>query len=328
MRSDAVHIVEVGPRDGLQNEPTILPLAVRRELVERLAAAGLRQIEAGAFVSPERVPQMADSALLLKELRGLPQLARVHLPVLTPNLQGYEAAVQAGATRVAVFAAASETFSQRNINCSIAQSLRRFEPVLAAARSAQIPVRGYLSCVVACPYEGLVAPAAVAALAHELHAMGCYEISLGDTIGVGTPQSVLPMLEAVARSVDVANLAGHFHDTFGMAVANVHAAHAFGLRSFDASVAGLGGCPYAPGASGNVATEDLVYLFDGGWSAKGPRGQGDGSGAARADGPAPSSTRTGIDLDALVACGQWVCRQLGRPGNSRVGQARSADAIA
>ncbi len=296
----AVQLCEVGPRDGLQNEPTGLPLAIKREFIERLAACGLRQIEAGAFVSPQRVPQMADSGELLGQLRGTPALSNVTLAALTPNLQGFEAAIAAGAQSVAVFAAASETFSQKNINCSIAESLKRFEPVLAAARSAKVPVRAYLSCVVACPYEGPIAPAKVAALACDLTAMGCYEISLGDTIGVGTPGTVLPMLEAVARQVPIKRLAGHFHDTFGMAVANAFAAFEFGLRTFDASVAGLGGCPFAPGASGNVATEDLVYLFE-------------GLGAA-----------TGVNLAALLDCGSWICAQLGRSSSSRVAQSRAA----
>lgn len=294
----AVRLVEVGPRDGLQNETAQLSLEVRRELIERLAACGLKEIEAGAFVSPKWVPQMAGSGELLASLRPLRAaggpLARVALPVLTPNLQGYEAAVAAGANRVAVFAAASETFSRRNINCSIAESLKRFEPVLAAARLAGLPVRGYLSCVVGCPYEGAVAPSAVAKLAGELIAIGCDEISLGDTIGVGTPGSVRTMLESVAREVPVQRLAGHFHDTYGMAVANAYAAYEFGLRVFDGSVAGLGGCPYAPGASGNVATEDLVYLFE-------------GLGAS-----------TGVHLDALAATGAWVCERLGRESRSRV----------
>jgi len=300
--SAAVRIVDVGPRDGLQNEAATVSLAVKRELVLRLARSGLAQIEAGAFVSPRRVPQMADSAALLRELAAQPELRGVGLPVLTPNLQGFEAAMAAGARSVAVFAAASETFSQRNIQCSIAQSLQRFEPVLAAARAARIPVRGYLSCVVACPYEGPVAPAAVAPLAEQLRAMGCYEISLGDTIGAGTPGTVLPLLEAVARVVPVAELAGHFHDTYGMAVANVYAAYGFGLRCFDASVAGLGGCPYAPGASGNVATEDLVYLFDG------------------------LGVATGIDAAALARCGAWICAQLGRAYQARAGAAQLARA--
>lgn len=299
----SIRIVEVGPRDGLQNEPASLSLAVKRELVERLAAAGLGEIEVGAFVSPKRVPQMADTGPLLRALRSPPKrLVDVRLPVLTPNMQGFTSALTAGADRVSVFAAASETFSQRNINCSIADSLRRFEPVLSSAKAANIPVRGYLSCVVGCPYEGAVAPAAVASVAAELRAMGCCEISLGDTIGVGTPGTVLPMLEAVARVVPVAELAGHFHDTYGMAVANAFAAFEFGVRSFDAAVAGLGGCPYAPGASGNVATEDLVYLFHG------------------------IGESTGIDLDALIACGAWICEQLGRTSNSRVAASQAARA--
>jgi hydroxymethylglutaryl-CoA lyase len=303
--TDPVHLVEVGPRDGLQNESAQVDLATRRELIVRLAACGLREVEAGAFVSPKWVPQMADSGPLLQSLPSeAAALQGVRLPVLTPNLQGFEAALAAGARRVAVFAAASETFSRRNINCSIAESLQRFEPVLAAARAAGVSVRGYLSCVAGCPYEGAVAPAAVAHVAAQLLAMGCDEISLGDTIGVGTPGSVLAMLEAVARAVPVAQLAGHFHDTYGMAVANAYAAYGFGLRTFDASVAGLGGCPYAPGASGNVATEDLVYLFE-------------GLGAA-----------TGVDLPALARTGAWICECLGRETRSRVARSLGARATA
>ncbi len=291
-----VHIVEVGPRDGLQNEPQGVPLAVRRALIERLAAAGVREIEAGAFVSPRRVPQMAESGDLLRALREgpAPLDAQVALPVLTPNLQGYEAALAAGARRVAVFAAASESFSQKNIQCSIAESLARFAPVLAAARTDGVAVRGYLSCVIACPYEGAVAPAAVARLAGTLVEMGCYEISLGDTIGVGTPATVTALLQAVTQAVPIERLAGHFHDTYGMGVANAYAAHVLGVRTFDGSVAGLGGCPYAPGASGNVATEDLVYLFEG------------------------MGVPTGIDRDALVACADWIRAQLGGTGRGRV----------
>jgi hydroxymethylglutaryl-CoA lyase len=321
----AVRIVEVGPRDGLQNEAAPLTTELKCALIERLAATGLRDIEAGAFVSPARVPQMADTAQVLERLRGSPGLAGVHLPVLTPNLRGYESAVAAGARSVAVFAAASETFSQRNIQCSIADSLRRFEPVLAQARAAGIPVRGYLSCVAGCPYEGPIAPAVVAALAAELYAMGCHEISLGDTIGVGTPASVLAMLEAVSGRVPVAALAGHFHDTYGMGVANAFASYLFGLRVFDASVAGLGGCPYAPGASGNVATEDLVYLFDGPGTAVGRR---PGQGGDAAGGAATPGRTTGIDLAALVDCGNWVCAQLGRKNNARVALPAAARAPA
>jgi len=299
--SPAVRIVEVGPRDGLQNEIAQLSLALRREFIERLAAAGLREIEAGAFVSAARVPQMADSGPLLQALRASALLPPgVRLPVLTPNLQGYAAARAAGAGHVAIFAAASQTFSQRNINCSIEASLARFAPVLDAAAADGVPVRGYVSCVVGCPYEGPIAPAAVARVAQALRDLGCYEVSLGDTIGVGTPGTVLPMLDAVLRVLPADRLAGHFHDTYGMAVANVVAAYGAGLRCFDASVAGLGGCPYAPGASGNVATEDLAYLFAG------------------------MGIETGIDLPALCDCGAWICAQLGRRSHSRVAAALAA----
>jgi hydroxymethylglutaryl-CoA lyase len=295
--NDSVRIVEVGPRDGLQNEKQPVPTATKLELIRRLAAAGLRDIEATAFVSPKWVPQMADHAELMAGLARLDGVAGVHFPVLAPNLKGYEAAVAAGATEVAVFAAASESFSQRNINCSIAESLARFLPVFEAARAQGVRVRGYVSCVVACPYEGAVAPAQAAAVAGELHAMGAYEVSLGDTIGAGTPGSVLPLLEATAARVPIARIAGHYHDTYGMAAANVYASVRFGLRSFDSSVAGLGGCPYAKGATGNVASEDLVYLLHG------------------------LGLRTGIDLDALADCGAWISAELGRPSGSRVARA-------
>ena len=300
----AVRIVEMGPRDGLQNEAQPVATAVKLELIDRLAAAGLRDIEATAFVSPKWVPQMADHAELLRALMqgagdGTPPRRRagVRHPVLTPNLQGFEAAVAAGAEEVAVFAAASESFSRRNINCSIEESIARFEPVMAAARARGITVRGYVSCVVGCPYEGPIAPAQAAAVARRLADIGCAEISLGDTIGVGTPASVVRMLEAVSREVPVDRLAGHYHDTYGMAVANVHASYAFGLRVFDASVAGLGGCPYAKGATGNVATEDVVYLLHG------------------------LGADTGIDLDALVDVAAWISAGLGRAPVSRVSRA-------
>ena len=292
--NETVRIVEVGPRDGLQNEPQAVPAATKLELIRRLAAAGLRDIEATAFVSPKWVPQMADHA---EVMAGLPDLPGVNFPVLAPNLKGFEAALAAGAKEVAVFAAASESFSRRNINCSIAESIARFEPVFEAARAQGVRVRGYVSCVVACPYEGAVAPAQAAAVAAELHARGAYEVSLGDTIGAGTPASVLRLLEATAARVPVAQLAGHYHDTYGMAVANVYASYGFGLRSFDSSVAGLGGCPYAKGATGNVATEDLVYLLHG------------------------LGARTGIDLDALVDCAAWISAELGRAPVSRVSRA-------
>jgi hydroxymethylglutaryl-CoA lyase len=294
---EKVRIVEVGPRDGLQNETQPVGTATKLELIRRLAAAGLRDIEATAFVSPKWVPQMADHAAVMAGLQALPGVGGVNFPVLAPNMKGFDAAVAAGATEVAVFAAASERFSQRNINCSIAESLARFAPMFEAAGARGVRVRGYVSCVVACPYEGAVAPAQAAAVAAELHAMGAYEVSLGDTIGAGTPGSVLALLEATAARMPVARIAGHYHDTYGMAVANVHASYVFGLRSFDSSVAGLGGCPYAKGATGNVATEDLVYLLH-------------GLGAS-----------TGIDLDALVDCGVWISAELGRATGSRAARA-------
>ena len=292
-----VRIVEVGPRDGLQNEKQSIPTATKLALIERLAAAGLRDIEVTSFVSPKWVPQMADHIELM---RGLVRHEGVNYPVLTPNLKGLEAAVAEGAKEVAVFAAASEGFSRKNINCSIDESIDRFIPVLDAAKRLGVKVRGYVSCVVACPYDGRVAPESVAHVAARLHEIGCYEVSLGDTIGVGTPGSVLHMLDAVAARVPVERLAGHYHDTYGMAIANVHASYVFGLRVFDSSVAGLGGCPYAQGATGNVATEDVVYLLHG------------------------LGARTGIDLDALVDCGAWISAQLQRDCGSRVGRASIA----
>jgi hydroxymethylglutaryl-CoA lyase len=291
---DRVRIVEVGPRDGLQNEKQSILTITKLELIERLVAAGLRDIEATAFVSAKWVPQMADHAQIMQ---GLKRHADVNYPVLTPNLKGFEAAVAAGATEVSVFAAASEGFSQRNINCSIDESIDRFVPVFEAARRLGVKVRGYVSCVVACPYDGPIPPRRVADVAERLHDLGSYEVSLGDTIGAGTPASVLPMLEAVAERVPVARLAGHYHDTYGMAVANVHASYGFGLRVFDSSVAGLGGCPYAKGATGNVATEDVVYLLH----------------SLGAD--------TGVDLDELVDCGAWICAVLNRESGSRVARA-------
>ena len=290
-------IVEVGPRDGLQNEPQAVTTETKLELIARLGAAGVTAIEATAFVSPKWVPQMSDHDAIMRRLVRRPG---VSYPVLTPNLKGFGAAADAGAAEVAVFAAASESFSQRNINCSIAESIARFEPVFEAARTRGIKVRGYVSCVVACPYEGPVAPQAAAGVAERLHELGAYEVSLGDTIGAGTPASVERMLDAVAKRVPVAQLAGHYHDTYGMAVANVLASWRFGLRTFDSSVSGLGGCPYAKGATGNVATEDVVYLLQG------------------------LGADTGIDLDALVDVSAWISGRLGREPNSRVTRAMLA----
>lgn len=289
-----VKIVEVGPRDGLQNESRHVPAAVKIELIERLGQAGLKTIEATAFVSPKWVPPMADAA---EVMAGLSRRAGVRYPVLAPNLKGYEQARAAGAGEIAVFAAASEAFSQKNINCSIAESLERFRPVLAAAQRDGVAARGYVSCVVGCPYQGAVKPAAVAEVAARLAQMGCYEISLGDTIGVGTPAGVQDMLEAVAVRVPVGQLAGHYHDTYGMALANLYASLEMGVAVFDSSVAGLGGCPYAAGASGNVATEDVIYLL---------RGLG---------------IETGVDLDRLVDAGAWICVQLGRETSSKTARA-------
>ncbi len=292
-----VRIVEVGPRDGLQNEPREVAAAVKIELIRRLGDAGLEAIEATAFVSPKWVPQMADAAQVMA---GIERRPGVSYPVLVPNLKGFEQALAAGATEIAVFAAASEAFSRRNINCSIAESIERFRPVAGAAARAGVRVRGYVSCALGCPYQGDVAPEAVADVAARLHELGCHELSLGDTIGVGTPGRTQRMLEAVMARVPQARLAGHFHDTYGQALANIYASLELGVSVFDASVAGLGGCPYAPGASGNVATEDVVYLMDG------------------------LGIATGVDLVRLAHAGAYICAQLGRESGSRAGRAIAA----
>lgn len=292
-----IKIMEVGPRDGLQNEKGQISTATKLELITRLADAGLKHIEAGSFVSPKWVPQMADSAEILQTLRQDSRFAAQNFPVLTPNLKGFEAALAAGAQEVAVFAAASESFSQKNINCSINESIARFEPVFAAAKAAGVRVRGYVSCVVGCPYEGEIAPQQVAKVAKQLADMGAYEISLGDTIGVGTPNKIRSMLQAVADLVPMSALAAHFHDTYGMAMANNLAAFELGVRVFDSSVAGLGGCPYARGASGNVATEELVWMFHG------------------------MGVHTGVDLDRLIAASDFISRALNRDNGSKVARA-------
>ncbi len=289
-----VRLVEMGPRDGLQNEQQVVGTDTKVELIARLGACGLTAIEATSFVSPRWVPQMGDNAEVMRRIVRLPGVA---YPVLTPNLQGLEAALAAGATEVAVFGAASESFSRRNINCSIAESLARFEPVMALARASNVRVRGYVSCVLGCPYEGEVAPQAVADVAATLFEMGCYEVSLGDTVGVGTPGKTRRMLDAVARRVPVDKLAGHYHDTYGQAVANIYASLEAGVAVFDAAVAGLGGCPYAAGASGNVATEDVVYLLDG------------------------LGIETGVDLERLVDTAGWISERLGRAPASKVARA-------
>ena len=292
-----VRIVEVGPRDGLQNEPGEVPTAVKLELIERLADAGLPAVEATAFVSPKWVPQMADHTEVLERIRRKPG---VSYPVLTPNLKGFEAARAAGATEVAVFGAASETFSKKNINCSIAESLERFLPITKTAQQHGIRVRGYVSCVLGCPYEGEVKPEAVAAVSQRLYDMGCYEISLGDTIGTGTPAKAQRMIETVAKKIPVGKLAGHFHDTYGQALANILAVMELGVATFDSSVAGLGGCPYAKGATGNVASEDVLYMLGG------------------------LGIETGVDMGRLLDAAEFICAQLKRPTVSRAGRALAA----
>jgi hydroxymethylglutaryl-CoA lyase len=292
-----VKIVEVGPRDGLQNEKTIVPLAVKVELIDRLSDTGLPMIESGAFVSPKWVPQMADTAEVLATIH---RRSGVGYPVLVPNIKGLEQAMASGVEEIAIFGAASETFSCKNINCSIAESLERFKPVAEQALAHGIRVRGYVSCVLGCPYEGEVPAGKVAEVSKAMLDLGCYEISLGDTIGVGTAGKARALIETVAASVPLGRLAVHFHDTYGQAVANIHACLEAGIVTVDASVAGLGGCPYARGASGNVATEDVVYLLDG------------------------LGIETGIDLRRLADIGAWISDQLGRPNGSKAGAAIAA----
>ncbi len=293
MTPKKVRIVDVGPRDGLQNEAQPLSTEVKLELIERLGAAGLRAIEAAAFVSPKWVPQMADHGDVMRRLK---RRAGVSYPVLVPNMQGFEAARAAGADEVAIFTAATEKFCKRNTNCSIAESFERFTPIMLAARTANIRVRGYISVVLGCPYEGAVAAARVAPLAERLYDMGCYEVSLGDTIGTGTAAQVRALLEACAVRVPMQSLAGHFHDTYGQALVNIYASLELGMTSFDTSVAGLGGCPYAKGATGNVATEDVVYMLDG------------------------LGIQTGIDIARVAQAGAWISALLGR-APSRAGKA-------
>jgi hydroxymethylglutaryl-CoA lyase len=291
---DAVTVVEVGPRDGLQNELRPVATAVKIALIDRLGAAGLSVIEAGSFVSPQRVPQMADTAAVLA---GIRPCAGARFPVLVPNVEGLRRALAAGAGEVAVFAAASESFSRRNLNCSIDGSLERYAKVCAAAAAAGVPVRGYVSCVLGCPYEGDVPASAAAEVAAALQAMGCFEISLGDTIGTGTPARAAAIVQAVAERVPLAALAVHFHDTYGQALANILACLDTGIAVVDASVAGLGGCPFAPGAAGNVATEDVVYMLDG------------------------LGVRSGVDLARLAEAGRFICQALGREPASKAAQA-------
>lgn len=298
--NNKVRVVEVGPRDGLQNEATLLSAEIKAELVNRLADAGLKHIETGSFVSPKWVPQMANSDEVFRLIQRHPN---VRFAALTPNLQGFEQALKAQASEIAVFAAASESFSQRNINCSISESIERFKPIINAAKEHGLPVRGYISCVLGCPYEGGINLNKVLELSQLLLELGCYEISLGDTIGVGTSQQARALIQLLKQKIPVEKIAVHFHDTYGQALANVAACLEEGVRTVDSSVAGLGGCPYAKGASGNLASEDLVYMLHG------------------------NGFETGIQLDALTATGQWISKLLNQPTRSKAGLALYAKQI-
>ena len=295
MIAKAVKLFEVGPRDGLQNETGKLLLEDKVELINRLSITGLSSIEVGSFVSPKWVPQMADSKQVLHDIE---RHQGINYCALTPNLQGFDDALDAQVDEVAVFAAASESFSQKNINCSIEQSIERFMPLIAKAKQHKIPVRAYVSCVAACPYEGNIEASQVAAVAQRLFELGCYEISLGDTIGTGTAEQIKQMVETVAAAVPVEHLAIHCHDTYGQAIANIYAALQCGVSTVDSSVAGLGGCPYAAGASGNVATEDVLYFLQG------------------------MGIKTGVDLDKIILAGEFISQRLGRVNQSKVAQAR------
>jgi hydroxymethylglutaryl-CoA lyase len=295
--SDQVRIIEMGPRDGLQNEKTAVSVEARIAFIEALVAAGLTTVEIGAFVSPKAIPQMASSDAVL---RGVSHLLGAEFHVLVPNEKGYDAARAAGAKVISVFAAASEGFSRANINCTVAESIERFKPVLARAKTDGVKVRGYISCVLGCPFDGEIEPKAVADLANALWALGCYEISLGDTIGVGTPDKAKEMLRAVGANIPADKLAMHFHDTYGQALANLYAGLEQGVRVIDAAAGGLGGCPYAPGATGNVATEDVVYMLEG------------------------MGIRTGVDMDKLLAATNEMSGVLGKPPVSRVASALNA----
>lgn len=295
-----VKIVEVGPRDGLQNETTPISADDKIILIEKLSNAGIQYIESGSFVSPKWVPQMATSTEVFEKLN---RKNNVTYAALTPNMRGFEAAMAVNASEVAIFGAASESFSQKNINCSIEESLQRFVPIMAAAKSANIQVRGYVSCVLGCPYEGDINPEQVAKVAEQLYQMGCYEISLGDTIGVGTPANVTKMIQAVSACVPIDKLAVHFHDTYGQALTNIYAALQMGIKVVDSAIAGLGGCPYAKGASGNVATEDVVYMLNG------------------------LGIRTSINFNKLLDAGWFISERLGKAPISKVSNAYLANSL-
>ncbi|XP_055387206.1 hydroxymethylglutaryl-CoA lyase, mitochondrial [Condylostylus longicornis] len=289
-----VRIVEVGPRDGLQNEKQIVPTSVKINLINGLSAAGLKTIEVTSFVSPKWVPQMSDNSEILKNIIKYPG---VSYPVLTPNLKGFEAAVCAGAEEISIFGAASESFSKKNINCTVTQSIDNFRPILKAALEKKIKVRGYISTVVGCPYEGPISPIKVAKIVEKFLDMGCYEISLGDTIGVGTPGSIKKLLDVVLKAADVDQIAVHYHDTYGQALPNILKSLEYGISVVDASVSGLGGCPYAKGASGNAATEDVVYMLNG------------------------MGVETGVDIEKLIDVGRYICHELHRNSDSKVNRA-------
>lgn len=289
-----IKMVEVGPRDGLQNESKIIPTSIKIEFINRLSQTGLSVIEATSFVSAKWIPQLSDNSFVLQ---GITQKPGIIYPALVPNMQGFNAALAAGAKEIAIFGAASETFSQKNINCSIAESLHRFADVIAAAKDHQIKVRGYISCVLGCPYEGEIQPSAVANIATKLFELGCYEISLGDTIGVGTPLKAQIMIDEVAKTIPRQFLAAHFHDTYGQALANLIAVIEKGITIIDSSVAGLGGCPYAKGATGNVASEDVLYMLNG------------------------LGIETGVDLNKLITVGNYISDFLKRPTRSKTAQA-------
>lgn len=289
-----IKLVEVSPRDGLQNEVNQLPTVTKIELINRLSQTGLSAIEVTSFVSAKKIPQLVDASAVLQ---GIIRQPGVHYPVLVPNLIGFENALKAGANEIAIFGSASETFSQKNINCTITESLQRFLAVIAEAEKYAIPVRGYISCAFGCPYEGKIAEHAVISMAEKMFTLGCYEISIGDTIGVATPHQAKQLFTSLKRVVPSTQLAGHFHDTYGQALANIYALLDLGITTFDASVSGLGGCPYAPGASGNVATEDVVYMLQG------------------------LGLQTGVDLRALVEVGKFICQALNKRTNSKVAQA-------
>ncbi|MFM0013063.1 hydroxymethylglutaryl-CoA lyase [Paraburkholderia sediminicola] len=292
-----VHIVEVGPRDGLQAESTFIPTDTKIELVNRLVGAGVRRIEAASFVSPKWIPQMADGAAVMA---GIDRAAGVSYAALTPNMRGLEAAIESKVDEVVIFGAASEAFSIRNINCSVAESLERFAPVARVAKEAGLRLRASISCCFGCPYQGPVSVDAVVDMVRRFRDLGCDEIDIADTIGVGTAHQVQRVVEAASREFPLASLAGHFHDTYGQALANIFGALQVGMSTFHASVGGLGGCPYAKGATGNVATEDLLYLLDG------------------------LGIETGIDLDAIVSIGDWVSQKMGRENGARAGKALMA----